>query len=31
MESHTIQVLLDQARAKLEATERREREEETEL
>jgi outer membrane protein TolC len=31
MESHTIQVLLDQARAELEAAERREREKETEL
>ncbi len=31
MESHTIQVLLDQARAELEAAERREREQETQL
>jgi hypothetical protein len=31
MESHTIQVLLDQARTELEAAERREREKETEL
>jgi hypothetical protein len=31
MESHTIQVLLDSARAELEAAERREREKEVEL
>jgi hypothetical protein len=31
MESHTIQVLLDQARTELETVKRREREKETEL